>query len=195
MNPGTSQCTLCGHVIQKMTAIANGGLCAQCVRLPARRIAARRQINAGLDPLQHAIELYGSLVAKIAKESAEHHWGGMGDPKFESVRFYTFENLTGGFEHDEAVEIGADEVDEIQGYLSEVKGARSLYLPLLQALKIIAPVTNAKGGIVFLGSWGMGPDEMGWGIRHLNDRPSFERYLKGAGITEAEVSAFDAAGP
>ena len=38
---------------------------------------------------------------------------------------------------------------------------------------------------------GMGVEEVAWWIRYLNDRPTFERFLNGAGLTEEQVDVYN----
>lgn len=142
--------------------------------------------------LFRAIQRYDALIDELASD-ARRHFGAIGDPNLEGVRFYTFANMSGRFAYDQATELAAGEVYEIEGDLLEVDGAYTLLAPLLAKLQSVAPGFNANGKTVFLGSWGMGPGEIGWMIRRINDRPAFERYLRCAGITEDAVDAYDEA--
>jgi hypothetical protein len=90
-------------------------------------------------------------------------------------------------------ELAAEKVNEIEGLLLQTEEAASLFAPLLTRLKTIAPEFNKNGKFVFLASWGMGPGEIGWCIRYLNDRSIFERYLEAAGVSEADVDLYNAA--
>ena len=38
---------------------------------------------------------------------------------------------------------------------------------------------------------GMGVEEVAWLIRYLNDRPTFERFLNEAGLTEEQVDIYN----
>lgn len=145
-----------------------------------------------MKPLSQAIERYEALIEGLAKD-ANHHFGAIGDPNLEAVRFYSFDKMSGCFDHDEAAELAADEVDEIEKYLMQPDGAYTLLTPMLAKLKTMAPAFNGNGKTVFLGSWGMGPGEIGWMIRRINDRETFERYLQSAGISEETVNAYNEA--
>lgn len=145
-----------------------------------------------MEPLAEAIQRYEMLTDELAQDS-NRHFGAIGDPSFEGVRFYTFESLSGSFNFDEAAEVGSDAVDEIEDCLMQAESEYTLLGPMLSRLKTVAPAFNANGKTVFLGSWGMGPGEIGWMIRHLNDRETFERYLRDASIGEDVVDAYNEA--
>jgi hypothetical protein len=187
------KCAICDNRVLPATAQANEGLCAQCVKIPPaeRRIAAA--VHAETHPLDRAIELYSSLIDSLAKESRYPYFGGIADPEFQAVRFYGFDTVSSSFDYDEATEIGSEGADEIEHYLHAADSGYSLLLPTATKLRSISPTLNLIGKTVFLGSWGMGPGEIGWLIRYLNDRPTFLRYLTGSGITEQEVDAFNEA--
>ncbi len=137
-----------------------------------------------------ALERYDLLIEELAEE-VERNFGGIGDPLFESVRFYTCDRVDGSFSHNRVTELAAEKVNEIEGLLMQTEEAVPLFAPLLTKLKTIAPEFNKNGQFVFLGSWGMGPGEIGWCIRYLNDRSIFERYLAAAGISEADVDLYN----
>jgi hypothetical protein len=137
--------------------------------------------------------LYTSIIERVSWEQRAVFFGGIGDPAQEGLRLYCFESLEGCFDSDQASEVAAAEVDEIEYFLFEAKHHFSLFGPLLRALQNVAPRVNSLGGTVFLGSWGMGPEEIGWSIRYLNERHLFERYLQCTGVSEEEVARYDAA--
>jgi hypothetical protein len=142
--------------------------------------------------LAAAIQRYEDLIQKLAEDFG-HHFRAIGDPNFEGVRFYAFANLTGRFSHNEATELAAGAVDEIEGCLVRFEHPYTLLAPMLAKLRSVAPVYNANHKTVFMGSWGMGPGEIGWMIRFINDRETFERYLQSAGISEEAVDAYNEA--
>jgi hypothetical protein len=142
--------------------------------------------------LQHAVRLYTAAIEKVSWEQRGGFFGVIGDPALEALRLYSFESLEGCFQYAEASELAAAEADEIEYFLSEAKFQYSLFGPMISALQNVAPRVNSHGGTVFLGSWGMGPAEIGWSIRYLNERHLFERYLRCAGVSEEEVTRYDA---
>ncbi|MES2707382.1 MAG: hypothetical protein V4726_12350 [Verrucomicrobiota bacterium] len=143
-----------------------------------------------MKPFSKAVQRYEALIDDLA-EDTHRHFGAIGDPNMEGVRFHTFEKLSGSFNYSGAVELGANEVDGIEEDLMRADDTRTLLLPMLAKLKSVAPAFNRNGKTVFLGSWGMGPGEIGWMIRRINDRGTFERYLELAGIPEAAVDAYN----
>ena len=145
-----------------------------------------------MKPLAQAIQRYEVLIDALAADS-DHHFGAIGDSNLEGVRFYTLNNLSGYFSYDEAIELAEDAVNEIEEYLMRADSGYTLLAPMLRKLRSVAPTFNANGKTVFLGSWGMGPGEIGWMIRRINDREIFERYLQSAGISEETVDAYDEA--
>ena len=187
------KCGICDSMILPSTAEANGGLCAQCVKIPPSRRQIAAAVHAEPNPFDRAVAMYSSLVDSLARDSSVRDFGAIGDPSLEGVRFYTFESLSGSFSFDEAVELGSDAVDEIEVYLKKAESGYSLLGPMLSKLKTVAPAFNANGKTVFLGSWGMEPGEIGWMIRRINDRETFERYLQSAGISEEAVEAYNEA--
>lgn len=187
------KCAICDNTILPATAQANEGLCAQCVKIPPSERAIAAAVHAEPHPLKRAIELYASLIDSLLKESRYSYIGGIADPEFKAVRFYGFDAVGSSFDYDEASEIGSEAADEIEHYLHAAGFGSSLLLPIATKLRSISPALNSSGKTVFLGSWGMGPGEIGWLIRYLNDRPTFLRYLAGSGITEQEVDAFNEA--
>ena len=189
-------CTACRKMILPATAERNQGLCAQCIKLSPAMLVVVRAVRGGLDPMRHAIPRYLSLIDTLARDALdapERYFGGLGDPAFTAFRFYSFETLSGSFDYGEAVERGSEVVDELELYLSEARPEQSLFVPFLGKLKSVAPVLNANGKCVFIGSWGMGPAEVGFWVRYLNDRSAFERYLREVRITEEDVDAYQGA--
>jgi hypothetical protein len=185
------KCGICQSMILPATAQANGGLCAQCVKIPPSRRGIVAVVRAEPDPFGSAVAMYSSLIDTLVRDSSDRDFGAIGDPNLECVRFYTFETLSGSFNFDEAVELGSDAVDEIEYYLTEAGSGYTLLPSLLSKLRTVAPAFNAKGKTVFIGSWGMGPGEIGWMIRSLNDHAVFERYLQHAGIGVDVVDAYN----
>lgn len=119
------------------------------------------------------------------------YFGAIGDSMFESLRLYSFASLESAFDSDRAVEIASDTSDEIEYFLSEVQGEYSLFGSAMSILKTVAPVVNAQGGTVFLGSWGMGAAEIGWCIRYINDRSMFLRYLHSCRLEESDIDRYN----
>ena len=187
------KCGICDSMILLATAQANGGLCAQCIKIPQSRRDIAAAVHAEPNPFNRAVVMFSSLVDSLARDCSNRYFGAIGDPFLECVRFYTFETLSGRFSFDEAVELGSDAVDDIEFYLMAADSGYKLLLPMLSKLRTVAPVFNANRKAVFLGSWGMGPGEIGWMIRSLNDRAAFERYLQDAGIGEDVVDAYNEA--
>ncbi|HSI84345.1 MAG: hypothetical protein ACAI35_24080 [Candidatus Methylacidiphilales bacterium] len=185
------KCVICENLILVATAQANEGLCAQCSKLPLSKRKIKAAVLAEADPLARAIELYLSLIDSLVDQSAGRNFGAIADPQFEAVRFYTLETVGGAFDFDEAKELGADAVDEIEHYLNAADPGYSLLVPMEAKMRSVSAVFNATGKTVFLGSWGMGPGEIGWMIRRINDRDTFDRYLHSTGITEDVVDAYN----
>lgn len=145
-----------------------------------------------MKPIDRAVSRYEVLVDRLA-ETPNRHLFGIGDPSLECVRFYTFEQLSGNLDFGCAVELASDEVDEIERDLQNVDQPYSLLVPMAAKLRSLSPRFNSGAKVVFLGSWGMGPSEIGWMIRSLNNRSCFELYLEAAGIKEEQVDAYNAA--
>jgi hypothetical protein len=143
-----------------------------------------------MDPFVQAVEQYDLLIDRLAHDTSRH-FGAIGDPLLEGLRFYTFDSLTGSFDFDRAVELAADAVDEIEESLVRIKGSYTLLHPILLKLESVAPAFNANGKTVFMGSWGMGPSEIGWIIRHINERKIFEGFLQSALIDEATIDQYN----
>ncbi len=143
-----------------------------------------------MDPFLQAVEQYNVLIDRLAQDTSRH-FGALGDPLLEGLRFYTFGSLTGSFGYDKAVELAADAVDEIEESLMRIEGAYTLLAPILLKLESVAPAFNANGKTVFMGSWGMGPGEIGWMIRRINERKIFEEFLRAAAIDEAAVDQYN----
>ena len=120
-----------------------------------------------MDPFHQAVEQYNALIDRLAQDTSRH-FGALGDPLLEGFRFYTLDALTGSFGYDRAVELDANAVDEIEESLMRIEGFYTLLAPILQKFQSVAPAFNANGKTVFMGSWGMGPGEIGWMIRRIN---------------------------
>ncbi|HSI84448.1 MAG: hypothetical protein ACAI35_26525 [Candidatus Methylacidiphilales bacterium] len=185
------KCVICDNMILSATAEANEGLCAQCVKIPPSKHKIKAAVLAEANPLGRAIELYLSLIDSLVDQSAGRNFGAIADPQFEAVRFYTLETVGEAFYFDEAKELGADAVDEIEHYLNAADPGYSLLLPIEAKMRSVSAAFNATGKTVFLGSWGMGPGEIGWRIRRINDRDTLDRYLHSAGITEDVIDAYN----
>jgi hypothetical protein len=136
--------------------------------------------------LDRALILYAKIIDVSAKEPKDHLIL-LGDPLLESARFYTFPSLASNFDFNVATEKNADQVNYIEDLLIEHDSSYSLMLPLCEKLREVAPTFNAAGFTVFLGSWGMGSAEIGWWIRHLNDRRRFDEYLATTGASESSI--------
>lgn len=145
-----------------------------------------------MDPFIQAVEQYGVLIDQLAEDSSRH-FGGIADPLFEGIRFYTFDSITGSFDYDKATELPSEATYEIERCLMRIEGDYTLLTPILTKLEAVAPAFNARGKIVFLGSWGMGPGEIGWMIRRINGRKAFDDYLQSASIDEATVDLYNEA--
>jgi hypothetical protein len=145
-----------------------------------------------MKPIDRAISRYEVLVDRLA-ETPNRHLFGIGDPSLECVRFYTFEQLSGNLDYGCAVELASDELNEIERDLLNAEQPSSLLLPLAAKLRSLSPRFNSRSKVVFVGSWGMGPGEIGWMIRSLNSRSCFELYLEASGIEEDQVDAYNEA--
>jgi hypothetical protein len=184
------KCTICSNMILPATAAANAGLCAQCIKIPPSKRGVVAAVNAEPNPIEHAVGLYSALIDTLVEKSTDRNFGALSDADFEGMRFYTFETVRGSFSYDEATELGSEAVDEIEYYLAAAPGF-SLFSPIVQKLQSVSPLFNCNGKTVFLASWGMGPGEIGWLVRLLNDRSTFDRYLRESGISEDEVDAYN----
>lgn len=162
----------------------------QCFKIPPANRDLARAVRAERDPLGHAIALYSLLIDSVVNESSDRDFGGIADPSFEGVRLYTFNAVGAAFEYETATELGSEVVDEIEHYLLAAPLNYTLFPAILRKLRSVSPLFNSKERTVFLGSWGMGPREIGWLIRYLNDRPTFIRYLLRVGLTEADVDVY-----
>jgi len=145
-----------------------------------------------MNPISRAISRYEAVIDRLAL-ATDRHLFGIGDPCLEGVRFYTFEQLSGNLDYSRAHELAADEVDEIEHDLFKAEQPYSLLLPLTEKMRFAAPRFNSFGKVVFVGSWGMGPGEIGWMIRYLNDQTSFERYIEVSGVHVQMIDAYNEA--
>ncbi|BCX46757.1 hypothetical protein HAHE_06650 [Haloferula helveola] len=143
-----------------------------------------------MDLFVQAVEQFELLIDRLSLDTSRH-FGVIGDPLFEGVRFYTFDVVTGTFAYDRAVEIAADTVDVIEESLMQIEGSHTLLGPIMLKLKSVAPAFNAEGKTVLMGSWGMGPAEIGWLVRRINERKIFEEFLLSASIDEATVNRYN----
>lgn len=137
--------------------------------------------------LDRALILYAKLIDSFASKPSGHLFL-LGDPLLESARFYSFPDLPDSFKYDQANEMRSDQVDYIEELLMEYDASYSLIQPLSSKLREVSPIFNALGFSVFVGSWGMGPEEIGWWIRHLNDRARFDEYLAITGTDESAIN-------
>ncbi|MCX6848222.1 MAG: hypothetical protein NTY98_04825 [Verrucomicrobia bacterium] len=185
------KCGICDSMILPTTAQANGGLCAQCVKIPPSRRGLAAAVRAEPNPFERALEMYSSLIDSLAMDSAGRDFGAIGDPEFTGVRFYSPDSVSGLPVYDESTELGSEAVDEIEHYLLADASDRSLFGLITTKLKAVSPAFNSAGKTVFVASMGMGVEEIAWLIRYLNDRPTFERFLNGAGITEEQVNVYN----
>ena len=178
-------------MILPATAQSNGGLCAQCVKIPPSRRAIAAAVHAEPNPFEHALEMYSSLIDSIAPCIAGRDFGAIGDPEFTGARLYTSDCITGLPDFDQASEVGSEVVDEIEHYLLADASGRSILCPIVTKLRSVSPAFNSVGKTVFVASMGMGVEEVAWLIRYLNDRPTFERFLNRAGLTEEQVNVYN----
>ena len=145
-----------------------------------------------MNQLHRALILYGTLIDGLASDPSDNLVI-LGDPLLESARFYSVPALSGVFDYAQATEVNADQVDYIEELLAEHDSPYSLLGPLTAKLRDVAPIFNNRGFSVFVGSWGMGPEEIGWWIRHLNHRQMFDQYLRTTGLDESAVDKMAAA--
>lgn len=185
------KCGICDSMILPATAQRNGGLCAQCVKIPPSRREIAAAVYAEPNPFEHALELYSSLIDSLVPRIVGRDFGAFGDPEFTGVRLYSTDSITGFPDFDQATEVGSDVVDEIEHYLLADASGRSILCPIVTKLRSISPAFNSVGKTVFVASMGMGVEEVAWWIRYLNDRPTFERFLNGAGLTEEQVDVYN----
>jgi len=185
------KCGICDSMILPMTAQTNGGLCAQCVKIPPCQRAIAAAVHAEPHPFDRAIAMYSSLIDSLAADCAERNLGAVSDPEFMAVRFYSPDSVIGLPDYNEATEVGSEVVDEIEYYLLADGSDRSLLGPIANKLRSLAPAFNSVGKTIFIASMGMGVEEVAWLIRYLNDRPTFERFLNEAGLTEEQVDIYN----
>ena len=185
------KCGICDNTILPATAQDNGGLCAQCVKIPPSRRELVAAVHAEPNPFERALAMYSSLIDSLVMETSDRHFGAISDPEITSVRFYTLDSFSYNSICFESTEVGSEVVDKIDYYLLADASARSLLLPIASKLKTISPALNSVGKSVFFASWGMGVDEVAWLIRYLNDRPTFERFLMGSGVTEEQIDVYN----
>ena len=184
-------CAACDTKILPATAERFGGMCAQCSKLSPDRLHVKRQIKNGTDPFVKSIELTQALIKDLAVSSEVRHIAAIADPMFEAVRFYTGEKIPLHFDYDELTEIGEKASDEIELYTLEIGHDYSLLKPVIEELKRISPKLNSAGKVAVAASWGMGPEEIGWMIRQINDRNLFEAYLDQSDLNESQINQFD----
>lgn len=194
MQPDRVKCAICDHKILPQTAQSNGGLCAQCVKIPPSKRAIVAAVHAEKNPLGRAIAMYSSLIDSWVPASLGRHFGAIADPEFTAARFYAPETVEGMSIYDEAAEVGAETVDEIEHYLHAAPSGYCLLSPLAQKLKSISPAFNSAGKTVFIASMGMALAEIAWLVRYLNDRPTFDRFFRETGLTEEQVDVYNSYG-
>jgi hypothetical protein len=188
------KCGICDSIILPETAQTNAGLCAQCVKIPPSRRAIAAAVHDEPNPFERAFAMYSSLVDSLAAGCcADRDFGAAADPEFTVVRFYSPDSVSDLPDCSESTEVGSEVVDEIEYFLLAAASSRSLFVPMITKLKSISPAFNAAGKTVFVVSMGMGIEEVAWLIRNLNDRPTFERFISGAGLTENRVDAYNEA--
>ena len=185
------KCALCDSMILPATAQANGGLCAQCVKIPPSRRELAAAVHAEPNPFERALAMYSSLVDSLATSCSGRDFGAISDPEITGVRFYTPDSIGDLPRYDESSEVGSEVVDEIEYCLLADGSGRSLLVPIAERLKAISPAFNSVGRTVFFTSMGMGVEETAWLIRYLNDRPTFERFLDETGLTEQQVDIYN----
>ena len=178
-------------MILPATAQSNDGLCAQCVKIPPSRRDLAAAVHTESKPFERALEMYSSLIGSLEVEFSGRNFGAISDPEITGVRFYTPDSVGSLPLYDESTEVGSEVVDEIEYYLLADASDRSLLVPIAEKLKAISPAFNSVGKTVFFTSMGMGVEEIAWLIRHLNDRPTFERFLDGAGLAEHQVDIYN----
>lgn len=186
------KCEICDSMVLPATAQANGGLCAQCVKVPPAGRGLAAAVHAETNPLGRAIAMYSSLIDSLAASSKGRDFGAIADPEFMGVRFYSPETVSALPIYDEATEVGSETVDEIEHYLLAAAPGYSLLSPIAMKLRSISPPFNSAGKTVFVASVGMGLEEIAWLIRYVNDRPTFNRFLHETGLTEARVDVYNA---
>ena len=138
MQPDRVKCAICDHKILPQTAQANGGLCAQCVKIPPSKRAIVAAVHAEKDPLGRAITMYSSLIDSWVPASLGRHFGAIADPEFTAARFYAPETVEGMSIYDEAAEVGAETVDEIEHYLHAAPSGYCLLSPLAMNLERVS---------------------------------------------------------
>ncbi len=185
------KCALCDSMILSATTQANRGLCAQCVKIPPSRRELAAAVHAEPNPFERALAMYSSLVDSLATKFSGRDFGAVSDPEITAVRFYTPDSIRSLPLYDESSEVGSEVVDEIEYYLLADASDRSLLVPVVEKLKAISPEFNSVGRTVFFTSMGMAVEEIAWLIRYLNDRPTFERFLDGAGLAEQQVDIYN----
>lgn len=185
------KCALCDSLILPATAQANGGLCAQCAKIPPSRRELAAAVCAEPNPFERAMTMYSSLIDSLATKFSGRDFGAISDPEITAVRFYTLDSIGSLPLYDESTEVGSEVVDEIEYYLLADASVRSLLVPIAEKLKSISPAFNSVGRTVFFTTMGMGVEEIAWLIRYLNDRPTFERFLEGTELAEQQVDIYN----
>lgn len=185
------KCEICDSRVLPATAQSNGGLCAQCVKIPPARRGIAAAVHAETNPLGRAIAMYASLIDSLAVVSTGRDFWAIADPEFTGLRFYSPETFSALPIYDEATEVGSETVDEIEHYLLAAAPGYSLLSPIAMKLRSISPSFNLAGKTVFVASMGMGLEEIAWLIRYVNDRPTFDRFLHETRLTEERVDVYN----
>lgn len=185
------KCGICNSMILPATAQSNGGLCAHCVKIPPplREIAAA--VHAERNPFEHALEMYSFLIDSLVPRILDRNFGAICDPEFAGARLFAPDSITGLPDFDLATEVGSEVIDEIEHYLLADASGGSIFFPIVTKLRSVSPAFNSVGKTVFVASTGMRVEEVAWLIRYLNDRPTFERFLNEAGLTEEQVDVYN----
>ena len=185
------KCAICDSMILPATAQANNGSCAQCVKIPPSRRELTAAVLAEPNPFERAMTMYSSLIDSLTMRCSGRDFGAISDFEITGVRFYTPDSLGDLSLYDESYEVGSEVVDKIEYYLLADASGRSLLVPIAEKLKAISPAFNSVGKTVFFTSMVMGVEEIAWLVRHLNDRPTFERFLDGMGLAEQQVDIYN----
>jgi len=185
------KCGICGSMVLPATFDAFDGLCAQCIKIPPDKRNLAADVLSEKNPLQRAIGMYADLIDSLCSAIVDRDFGVITDPEITSARFYAFNSVNQLPEYHNEDEVGSEVVDRIEYFLFGITSECPLLYPIVTKLRSIAPTFNSIGRTVFFSSIGMSNAENAWFIRHLNDRPTFERYFTGSGITEEQVNIYN----
>ena len=72
-----------------------------------------------------------------------------------------------------SIETELNKINNVEEYILDLDDEIDFYDPILEKLKKSAQLSNEKGQLLFLGSWGMSPEEVGIEIKKINSESVF----------------------